>query len=222
MHEHHHKNCKGSQSSSLQNSVQNLDSNPVGETISTIYRCYMCFFDHWTMSRTSQRFTWCCFIKLKSILYSGKFRVWVLSTQTIFLPDLVVPLLHLGLPFFLFSLHPVGLTRHLGLKPLGPNVLTLAAAEHADNQSEEDDSGYHRHGDDQGLEVHPAEAPPCVVQRTDWVWREDGPHRVCDACLLCDAPQARHISKTFFTSCSILALTGSAFRLDKNCSQTQD
>lgn len=89
-------------------------------------------------------------------LYSGKLRVWVLSTQSVFLPDVVVPLLHLGPPLFLFSLHLVVLPRHLGFKPLGPEVLALATAEHTDDQTDDDDSSHHRHGNDQGLEVHPA------------------------------------------------------------------
>lgn len=82
-------------------------------------------------------------IMLMSSLYSGKLRVGVLSTQTIFLPDFLVPLLHLGCPLFLFSLHLGGLSRHLGFKPLGPKVLTLAAAEHADDQTNDDDSSDH-------------------------------------------------------------------------------
>lgn len=119
-----------------------------------------------------------------------------------------MPLLHLRPPFFLFGLHLVRLSRHLGFEPLRAKVLALAAAEHADDEADDDDSAHHRHGDDQGLEVHPAEAPASVVERADVVRREDGSDRVSDAGFLRDAPQTRDVPQTFFTVRSILGLAG--------------
>lgn len=118
-----------------------------------------------------------------------------------------MPLLHLSPPFFLFSPHFLCLSRHLGFKPLGPKVLALAAAEHADDQADDDDSSHHGHGDDQGLEVHPAEPPARIIQRADRVRRKDGLHWVRDAGLGWDAPQAGYIFQALFTACSIVGLT---------------
>lgn len=141
------------------------------------------------------------------LICSGKFGVRVWATQTVLLPDFVMSLPHLGPPLFLLGLHLVRLSRHLGFKPLGPKVLAFAAAEHADDQTDDDDASHHRHGDDQGLEVHPAEPPARVIERTHRVRRQDGLHRVRDAGLARDAPEARHISEAFFAVCSILGLT---------------
>lgn len=162
---------------------------------------------------------WC-----KSQILSCKFGVWILSTQTIFLPDIVMPLFHFCPPFFLLGFHLIGLFLHFGFEPLGSEVLTLAAAEQANQKGDDDDSSDHCQGDYQRLEVHPAEAPACIVQRTEWMGWKDGPHWVCNTRLGGDAPETRHIFQTFLTACPILRLAHvvRCCRLGENRRQTED
>lgn len=123
---------------------------------------------------------------------SGEFGVWVGPTETIFRSDFLMPHLHLCLSLFLFSLHLIGPSLHLGIEPRRPDVFTLAAAEEADQEGDDNDSPHHRHGDDQRLKVHPAASPACIVEGADGVLGEDGADWVRDTHLSLLTPQALH------------------------------
>lgn len=138
---------------------------------------------------------------------SFKFGVRVCSFETIFISDLIMPLFHFWPPFFLFGLCLVGLSLHLGRKPFRSKVGTIAAAEQADQQGDDDDSAQHGQSDNQRLKVHPAEAPTCVIQWTKWVRGENGADGVRYTRFCCDTPQTRHILQTFLTACCIQGLT---------------
>lgn len=135
-----------------------------------------------------------------------------------------MPLFHLRPPLFLLGPILIGLSLHLGLEPLGSKVLTLAAAEQADQESNDDNPTDHCQGDYQRLEVHPAEPPACIIQWADGVGWEDGPHWIRYTRLSCDAPQTRHISQTFLTVCAVFRLTHVLVcgRLGENCRQAED
>lgn len=135
-----------------------------------------------------------------------------------------MPLFHLCFPLFSLGFHGIGLFLHLGLEPFGSEVLTLAAAEQADQEGNDDNSTYHCQRDYQYLEVHPAEPPTCIIQWTERMRWKDGAHWICYTRLSFDTPQARHVFQTFLTVCPILRLTrltrcGS---LGENCRQTED
>lgn len=114
-------------------------------------------------------------------------------------------LFHLCSPFVLFALCLAGLFLHLSFKPLGPKVLTLAAAEEADEEGDYDDSTHHGQGDDEYLEVHPAQSPAGVVEGTERSGGQDSPYWVRYTPLGCNTPQTRHFAQTFFAACSVLS-----------------
>lgn len=135
-----------------------------------------------------------------------------------------MPLFHLCPPLFLLGFYGIGLFLHPGLEPIGSHILTLAAAEQADQEGDDDNSTYHGQCDYQYLEVHPAEPPACIIQWTERMRWKDGAHWICYTRLRFDAPQARHVSQTFLTVCRIRRLTCFARcgSLSENCRQTED
>lgn len=132
-----------------------------------------------------------------------KFGVATVAGQTIFLPDLLVPTSHFCFPLLVFHLSHVCLPFQsllLSSVPLRGSTGT-AAAVHTDAESEEDDPSHHRHGDDQGLEVHPADAPSGLRKGAEAGRGQDRPHRVIYTRPGALTPQARYIVQTLSTAC---------------------
>jgi len=132
-----------------------------------------------------------------------KFAVAVVLGQTILLPDLIVPTPHFCFPLLMFHLSHVCLP----FQPLLLSSVSLggstgaAAAVDTDAESEEDDPSHHRHGDDQGLEVHPADAPSGLRKGTEAGRRQDPPHWVIYTRPSALTPQTRYILQTLSTAC---------------------
>lgn len=94
------------------------------------------------------------------IIHTG---IGITRCQTIFLPDLIMPLFHLRSPLLLTGPPVTGLPLHLRIFSLAPNFLTLAAAVAANKDGDDDYASQHWHGNDQGLEVYPAQPPSCFI-----------------------------------------------------------
>lgn len=74
--------------------------------------------------------------------------------ETVFLPNFIMSASHLGFPAFLFGFPLVLLPLHPVLEVGGSAVLTLAAAEQAEEEGDDEGARHHRDRDDQDLEVH--------------------------------------------------------------------
>lgn len=131
------------------------------------------------------------------IIHTG---IWIILCQTIFLPDFIMPQLHFCSLRFLTTLPRTGLSLHLCVFSLSSNSFTLAAAEAADKNGNDDDASQHWHGDDQNLEVYPAHSPSCIVQWTHTAGGQDVPHWVVQALFGWCTPQACYILKAFSTT----------------------
>lgn len=86
------------------------------------------------------------------IVHTG---VRIILCQTIFLSDFIMSQLHFCSPRFLTGLPRSSLSLHFGVFPPVPDSFTFAAAEAANQNGDDDDTGQHGHGDDQYLEVDP-------------------------------------------------------------------
>lgn len=131
------------------------------------------------------------------VIHTG---VWIIFCYTIFLPDFIMPQLHFCSPCFLTRRPRTGLSLHLCVFSLVSDSFTFAAAAAADEKGNDDDASQHRHGDDQNLEVDPADPPSCISQRTHTAGGQDVPHRVVNALLGRYAPQTGHILQTLGTA----------------------
>lgn len=101
--------------------------------------------------------------------------------------------LHLCPPRFLAGFPGTVFPLYFGILPFVSDSLAFAAAEAANQNTDDEDAGQHGHGDDQNLEVDPAEPPSSIIQRTNTPGGQNVPHRVVNALCRLLTPQARHI-----------------------------
>lgn len=128
------------------------------------------------------------------IVHTG---VRIILCQAIFLSDFIMPQLHFCSPRFLTGLPRSSLSLHFCIFPPVPHSFTFAAAEAANQNGNDDDTGQHRHGDDQYLEVDPAHPPSCIIQGTKAAGGQDVLHWVVNASLIRRTPQTCHILQAF-------------------------
>lgn len=131
------------------------------------------------------------------IVHTG---VWIILCHTIFLPDFIMSQMHFCSLCLLTGLPRTGLSLHLCIFSLVPNSFTLAAAEAANKDGDDDDASQHRHGDDQNLEVYPTQPPSCIIQWTHTAGGQDVPHWVVHALFGWCAPQTCHVLQAVSTS----------------------